>query len=75
MPCTGHRMQEGPTDRVPVFIELRASSHMRLLKFKLIKISLVAPWVKDPVLSVQWLKSLLWHGFNPWTRNFHMLQV
>ena len=28
---------------------------------------LVAQWVKDPALS------LLWLGFNPWSRNFHML--
>ena len=28
--------------------------------------------VKDPVLSPQWLKSLLWPGFNPWPGNFHM---
>ena len=26
----------------------------------------VAQWVKDPALSLQWLRSLLWHGFNPW---------
>ena len=27
--------------------------------------------VKDPALSLLW--SLLWHGFNPWSENFHML--
>ena len=32
-------------------------------------ISLVAQGVKDPVLS------LLWCGFDPWHRNFHMQQV
>ena len=37
--------------------------------------SLVARWVKDLVLSLLWLWSLLWHGFNPWPGNFHMLQV
>ena len=26
--------------------------------------------VKDPALSLQHLRSLLWHGFNPWPRNF-----
>ena len=31
--------------------------------------SLVAQPVKDPVLSA------LWHGFDPWPRNFCMLQV
>ena len=37
--------------------------------------SLVAQQVKDPVVSLVWLRWLLQHGFNPWTRNFHMLQV
>ena len=23
-------------------------------------------WVKDQVLSLQWLRLLLWRGFNPW---------
>ena len=31
--------------------------------------------VKDPVLSLLWLRSLLWHGFQPWTKNFHMPQA
>ena len=35
----------------------------------------VAQWVKDPVLSLQELGSLQWHGFSPWHRNFHMPQV
>ena len=35
--------------------------------------SLVAQWVKDPVLSLQCLVSL--HGFNPWPGNFNMLQT
>ena len=30
-------------------------------------------WVKDLVLSLQQLVSLLWRGFNPGPRNFHML--
>ena len=29
--------------------------------------------VKDPALSLQWLGSLLWHGFSPWPGNFHMV--
>ena len=29
--------------------------------------------VKGSVLSLQWLGSLLWQGFNPWPKNFHML--
>ena len=28
----------------------------------------VARWVKDPVLSLQWLRLLLWFRFVPWTR-------
>ena len=34
--------------------------------------SLVAPRVKDPVLSMQRLGSLLGCGFDPWPQNFHM---
>ena len=32
----------------------------------------VAQWIKDPVLSLLWLGSPLWHGFSPWPLNFHM---
>ena len=28
--------------------------------------------VKDPALSLLWLLLQLWHGFNPWPRNFYM---
>ena len=28
--------------------------------------------VKDLMLSLQWLGSLLWCGFNPWPWNFHV---
>ena len=28
-------------------------------------------WVKDEALSLQWLGSLLWHGFDPSPGNFH----
>ena len=31
--------------------------------------------VKDPVLSLQWLRSLLWHGFDSWPRDLYMLCV
>ena len=34
--------------------------------------SSVAQLVKEPVLSLQWLELLLWHGFDPCPRNFHM---
>ena len=32
-------------------------------------------WVQDLALSLQHLGLLLWHGFNPWPRNFHMPQM
>jgi len=38
-------------------------------------------WVKDPALSLLWFWSLLWlllllwQEFDPWLRNFYMLQV
>ena len=35
--------------------------------------SCVAHWVKDSVLSLQWLRSLLWCGFDPWPGNVHVL--
>ena len=34
--------------------------------------SLVAYWVKDSALSLQKLGPLLWHGLDPWHRNFYM---
>jgi len=34
--------------------------------------SLVAQWVKDPVLSLLWLGSRLWYRSEPWSKNFHM---
>ena len=37
--------------------------------------SLAAQRVKDLVLPLLWLWSLLWHDFNPWPRNFHMPQA
>ena len=37
--------------------------------------SLVAQWVKDMALSLEWLGSLLWLGFDPWPRNFHVSQA
>ena len=35
--------------------------------------SLVPQWIKDMVLSLQWLRPLLGHAFDPWSGNFHML--
>ena len=34
--------------------------------------SFVPQWVKGLALSLQWLGLLLWHGFHPWPRNFHI---
>ena len=33
----------------------------------------MAQQVKDAMLSLLQLRSLLWCGFDPWPRNFHML--
>ena len=35
--------------------------------------SLVVQQVKDPTMSLQQFGSLLWYGFDPWPRNFHVL--
>ena len=35
--------------------------------------SMVVQWVKDSALSLLWLRSLLWHRFDPWPGNFRML--
>ena len=34
---------------------------------------MLVQWVKDPPLSLQWLKLLLWHRFGPWLQNLYML--
>ena len=34
--------------------------------------SLVVQWVKDPALSLPWLGSLLWRGFDPWPGDLHI---
>ena len=43
-----------------------------LIKEKKFWSSLLAQWIKDPVLSLQWLRLLLWYRFDPWPRNFCM---
>ena len=48
--------------------------HKYFLK-NILRHSLVAQKVKDLVVSLQQLRSLLWYGFNPWPGNFHMPQV
>ena len=32
----------------------------------------MAQQIKDPALSLLWLGLLVWRGFDPWPRNFHM---
>ena len=32
----------------------------------------MAQWIKDLAVSLQWLGLLLWHGFDPCPRNFHV---
>ena len=36
---------------------------------------LMVQWVIDLALSLQWLELLLWHGFDPWPRSFHVPRV
>ena len=38
----------------------------------LLRPSFVIQWVKDLALSLWWLRSLLWHGFGLWPRNFYV---
>ena len=35
----------------------------------------MAHWIKDLVVLLRWLGSLLGRGFDPWARNFHVPQV
>lgn len=35
----------------------------------------VVQWVQNPSLSLQWVRLLLWHGFDPWPRHFCMSRV
>ena len=32
-------------------------------------------WLKDLMLSLQWLGLLLWHRFHPWPGNFCLLNL
>ena len=36
-----------------------------------IGIPAVVQWVKDPILSLWWLSSLVWLRFHPWPGNFY----
>ena len=61
-------------DILECFIPLiRGSQKGVLQSFKILYLSsLVDQQVKDPALALLWLRSPLWHGFNPWTGKFHM---
>ena len=37
--------------------------------------SFVAQWVQNLVFSLLWLRSLLWHGFDPWPGKFCISQA
>ena len=43
-----------------------------IILFKVFGSSFVVQWVKDPMLSLQWLELMLWHVFDPWPRNIYM---
>ena len=53
-------------------IKVRERGKKRKGKQKTAKVqsSHVTQRVKDPPLSLQWLKSLMWHRLNPWLGNF-----
>ena len=58
----------------PLLRVLRSGSSRLQLRCWL-ESSLVAQWIKDLALSLQWLRLLLWHRFNLWARNCHMTQA
>ena len=58
--------------------KVKEGYHLSLPKaanFKRCGSSLVVQQVKDPVLPLLWLRSLLWHRFDPWPGNFCMPQA
>ena len=48
----------------------RSSTILPIFKMELFGSSQVAQWVKEPALSLQWLRSMLWRKLDLWTRNF-----
>ena len=60
-----------PTDFLVVCL-FTSFAQINSFKIRVFRSSLVAEWIKDPVLSLQQLRWLLWHGFDPWLWNFHM---
>ena len=43
-----------------------------LKNIAMLGVLLAVQWVKDPALSLPQPTSLLWRGFDPWPRSFHM---
>lgn len=56
-----------------LFIKILFYFLANLVIIKLTRCFLMSQWVKNLVFVLQWLESLLWRGFSPWPRNFHML--
>ena len=56
------------TSRVLNLLHHNRNSSSLIFK-RYLRSSLVAHWVKDPVLSLIWLRSLLCCKFDPWQRN------
>lgn len=59
-----------PTDFLVVCL-FTSFAQINSFKIRVFRSSLVAEWIKDPVLSLQQLRWLLWHGFDPSLGNFH----
>ena len=74
----------GPADSVFCFqmsglggrnLEPEGNQEILLINFKCgLGSSCVAQCVKNPALSLQWLRLLLWRGFDPWPGNSYELQ-
>ena len=45
------------------------------IKKKKIYTGILVQWVKDLTSSLQWLELVLWVGFDPWPKNFHIWQA
>ena len=70
--CWGRRYRVGKWPPGKHYTKLQ---HSIVIKNIILRSSLVAQWVKDLAMLLQQPRSLLWHGFNTWPRNFHMSQM
>ena len=64
-------MQNAAVTDVCSDVYFKTKINVILKDIAFLELSLVQQ-VKDPELSLQWLRSLLWHRFDPWPRNFCM---